>query len=58
MLEDMSHQLRNANECAQYLKTYSQIKGDAVEINREMIILWVRIITVFRTQGSGQFTPP
>ena len=51
----MGQQLRRLNECASSLQEVSQIKEDAVEINRETILLWLNIITVFRTQGLGEF---
>lgn len=53
MLEKIGHKLNRLNQCARSLRDFSQIKGDTIEINREMVILWLNIIMTFRNQEFG-----
>lgn len=53
MLEKIGHKLRRLNQCTSSLKDFSEIKGDTLEINREMIILWLNVIMTFRNQEIG-----
>jgi hypothetical protein len=51
MLKRIGHKSRRLNQCAQTMPTgYSQIMGDATEIHREMIFLWLNVISLFRNQ--------
>ncbi|KAL8896345.1 MAG: hypothetical protein Q9207_007750 [Kuettlingeria erythrocarpa] len=53
MLEQIGHKLRRLNECSSAFSDTSKIKGDTVEINREIVILWLNIIMFFRTQSQS-----
>jgi len=55
MLEQIGHKLRRMNECSTSFADINRIKGDTVEINRELIILWLDIITFFRSQSFGKY---
>jgi hypothetical protein len=46
MLEKIGHKLRRLTS----VRDHSQIKGVAVEINREMVVLWLNIIMTFRNE--------
>ena len=52
ILEKFGHELRRLHECAQIMPTgYTTIIGDAAEIHREMIALWLNIIGLYRDQN-------
>ena len=53
MLEKIGQELRRMNGCSASISDVAQIKGDTVEINREIIVLWLNVIMVFRTQVFG-----
>lgn len=54
MLEQIGHKLKRLHLCSVSLNDYSQIKGDMMEIHREMIMLWLNIIMTFRQQEFGK----
>lgn len=57
MLEKIGHKLKSLNQCVKSLKDFSQTKGDTVEINHEMVILWLNIIMKFKNQEfDGKFS--
>ena len=53
MLEQIGHKLRRMNDCSTSFSDTSKIIGDTVEINREIITLWLNIIMFFRTQSQS-----
>lgn len=54
MLEQIGYKLRWMNECSSAFADTSKIKGVTVEINREIVILWLNLIMFFRLQSSGK----
>jgi hypothetical protein len=53
MLRAISHKIQVLNGCSHSLTDYSVVKGDTVEIHKEIINLWLNIIMIFRNQSLG-----
>jgi hypothetical protein len=54
MLKEIGHKLRMINECSQSLGGFNKVKAETAEINREIVMLWLNIIMIFRTQSMGE----
>ena len=54
ILREIGHRLMILNDISQEISDYTQYKPEAVEINREIVILWLNIIMIFRTQARGK----
>ena len=53
MLKAISHKLQILNKCSQSLVSYHDVKEDTLYINRDIVVLWLKIIMVFRDPESG-----
>lgn len=54
MLEQIDYKLRRMNECSSAFADTNKIKGNTVEINCEIVSLWLNVIMFFRHQSSGK----
>ncbi|KAI0426341.1 hypothetical protein F5Y09DRAFT_334237 [Xylaria sp. FL1042] len=52
-LERIRHRLRASNDCKLESTHFGKIKGDTVEVNREIVILWLNIIMTVRNKSQG-----
>lgn len=53
-LEEIGHKLRTSNQCKDSITDVGKVKGDTVEVNTEIVILWLNIIMTFRNaEGHG-----
>jgi hypothetical protein len=52
-LEKIGHKLRASNDCKHSITDFSKVMGDTVEVNKEIVILWLNIIMTFRNEGQG-----
>ncbi|KAI0115622.1 hypothetical protein GGR51DRAFT_503594 [Nemania sp. FL0031] len=53
-LEKIGHKLRASNDCSGNITDFEKVKGDTVEVNKEIVILWLNVIMTFRNQGNGR----
>ncbi|KAF0329893.1 transcriptional xre family [Colletotrichum asianum] len=53
-LERIGHKLEVSNDCKSCITDFSKVKGDTVEVNKEIIVLWLNIIMTFRNEGLGR----
>ena len=53
-LEKIGHKLRTSNDCKHSITDFSKVIGDTVEVNKEIVILWLNIIMAFRNEGQGR----
>jgi hypothetical protein len=59
MLKAIGHRLQLLNVYLAAIVVTHGVRGDALEVNRVIIILWLNIIGLFRNQVIGmQPTPP
>ncbi len=52
-LEKIGHKLRASNDCKQSIPDPSKVVGDTIEVNKEIVILWLNIIMTFRNEAQG-----
>ncbi|KAI1087828.1 hypothetical protein F5B19DRAFT_46663 [Rostrohypoxylon terebratum] len=52
-LETISVELKHSNECRIKIADPEKIKFDTVNVNKEVVILWLNIIMTFRNEGLG-----
>jgi len=52
-LDRIGHKLRASNDCKHSITDFSKVMGDTVEVNREIVILWLNIIMIFWNEGQG-----
>ncbi|GAW26878.1 putative pfs domain-containing protein [Rosellinia necatrix] len=52
-LETIGHKLRASNDYYGNITDLEKVKGDTVEVNKEIVILWLNIIMTFRSQEPG-----
>ncbi|KAK6213364.1 putative pfs domain-containing protein [Colletotrichum tabaci] len=52
-LEKIGHKLEVSNDCRDRITDFSKVKGHTVEVNREIVILWLNIIMTFRNEEYG-----
>ncbi|KAI0139030.1 hypothetical protein F4776DRAFT_47404 [Hypoxylon sp. NC0597] len=52
-LEKIGHELRESNNCRERITDLEKVKSDTVEVNKEIVILWLNIIMTFRNKGQG-----
>ncbi|CAH0056955.1 unnamed protein product [Clonostachys solani] len=52
-LEKIGHRLRDSNDCNKNINDFMKVKGDTVEVNKEIMTLWINIIMMFRNQDQG-----
>ncbi|KAK1830086.1 hypothetical protein QBC39DRAFT_426826 [Podospora conica] len=52
-LEKIGHKLQVLNECKGVITDFSKVKGETVEVNREIIVLWLNIIMTFRDNEAS-----
>jgi len=55
MLREVSHKLKVLTDVSKSLEDLDTVKGDTVEINQELLKLWLNIIMFFRTQIYGMY---
>ncbi|KAI1410375.1 hypothetical protein F5Y13DRAFT_192236 [Hypoxylon sp. FL1857] len=55
-LEKIGHELRDSNNCRDRITDLEKVKSDTVEVNKEIVILWLNIIMTFRNKGQGHET--
>jgi hypothetical protein len=55
MLREVSHRLKVLTDVSKSLEDLDTVKNDTVEINRELLMLWLNIIMFFRTQIYGMY---
>ncbi|KAF2116367.1 hypothetical protein BDV96DRAFT_51023 [Lophiotrema nucula] len=53
-LEKIGHKLRTSNECSSNISDIEKVKGDTLEVNKEIVVLWLNIIMTFRNQSHGR----
>jgi hypothetical protein len=53
MLRAIGHKIAVLNGCSHFLTDYSVVKGDTIEIHKEIMNLWLNIIMIFRNQSFG-----
>ena len=54
MLRAIGDRLRLLNEYLRTILVTHEVKGDAVDVNRAIVILWLNVITMFRTHIPGR----
>ncbi|KAI0104454.1 hypothetical protein F4814DRAFT_430828 [Daldinia grandis] len=52
-LESIGRKLQDSNDCYQRITDSKKVKNDIIEVNREIVILWINIIMTFRNKGQG-----
>ncbi|KAI1654754.1 hypothetical protein F4813DRAFT_194925 [Daldinia decipiens] len=52
-LENIGRKLQDSNDCYQRITDSERVKNDMIELNREIVILWINIIMTFRNKGQG-----
>ncbi|KAI0888151.1 uncharacterized protein GGS22DRAFT_185531 [Annulohypoxylon maeteangense] len=52
-LERIGLELKHSNECRNKITDLEGVKSDVVEVNKEVVILWLNIIMMFRNEGVG-----
>ncbi|KAF2753267.1 hypothetical protein EJ05DRAFT_504920 [Pseudovirgaria hyperparasitica] len=53
-LEKIGHKLRTSNDCSDRIIDVEKVKGDTVEVNKEIVLLWLNVIMTFRLQGGRE----
>ncbi|KAM5361674.1 hypothetical protein ACJZ2D_012951 [Fusarium nematophilum] len=49
----IGHKLQTSNMCTEGITDLSKVKGDTVQVNNEIIMLWLNIIMTFRNEAQG-----
>ncbi|KAI0377693.1 hypothetical protein F5Y04DRAFT_263483 [Hypomontagnella monticulosa] len=52
-LEDIGRELQDSNDCHHKILDFEKVKRDTVTVNKEILSLWLNIITTFRNKGQG-----
>ncbi|KAF2969313.1 hypothetical protein GQX73_g4250 [Xylaria multiplex] len=53
-LDNIGHKLRVSNDCSAGITDVDKVKGDTVEVHKEIVILWLNIIMTLRKEERGK----
>ncbi len=53
-LDKIGQKLRASDDCKPSIVNFSKVMGDTVEVEKEIIILWLNIVMTFRNEAQGR----